>query len=460
MTSAASWEARVAYPDAGAFAYVPGRVLVRVEPGPDLDRAVAVITAVTAGTPDPQAGDVAGYVLIFVGDDVQIPHLVEELRAEGFDAQPDHVLFADPGQRREEELSANPFSGNPFSGNPFSGNPFSGNPFSGNPGLGYPYPKPPFAGPRGRAYARTGRGRNTARPASSPWQVVNAAAGAAPAAVTLLDVALPSRRLPSVLANCVPPAVTAGPDEDRDGFLDRVAGHGMFGAGIVAQADPYSVIDVVPVLTNLGDAEESDVARIVAGLAGRTSILNMSFSGYAMHRMGCLARAVRRFQFLPLGYPNPPRPASGRDGGVVVASAGNDGTWWAPYPAVLPGVIGVGALGPDGPAPFTNWGSWVRACAAGVDVRSAYFLPESWTVIENGVAVPKWGQEPPGPEGDPDLFEGAASWDGTSFSAPLVAGRLARLVREEGILPKEAVRRLIDAPDLARLPWLGTIVTA
>jgi len=42
-----------------------------------------------------------------------------------------------------------------------------------------------------------------------------------------------------------------------------------------------------------------------------------------MHRMGCLARAVRRFQFLPLGYPNPPRPASGRDGGVVVASAGN-----------------------------------------------------------------------------------------------------------------------------------------
>jgi subtilisin family serine protease len=288
-------------------------------------------------------------------------------------------------------------------------------------------------------------------------------AGAGTPLVTVLDVGLPAGNLPSVLSHCLAPAgaaAYAGPDEDGDGFLDRVAGHGMFVAGVVAQVDPQTVIEVVPAMDNLGSAEESVVARILDGLVGKTSIVNMSFSGYAMHRMGCLARAVRRFQFLPLGYPNPKRPASRRDGGVVVASAGNDGTWWAPYPAILPGVVGVAALGPDGPAPFTNAGPWVRACAAGVDVRSSFFLPESWTVTENGVAVRKEGKELPTPEGDPDLFEGAALWSGTSFAAPLVAGRLARLVREGPMMPKDAVGQLIEAPGLAGLPWLGTIVTA
>jgi subtilase family serine protease len=60
---------------------------------------------------------------------------------------------------------------------------------------------------------------------------------------------------------------------------------------------------------------------------------------------------------------------------------------------------------------------------------------------------------------DPDRFRGAASWSGTSFAAPLVAGKIARLVREQQLLPKQAVRRLLDGPDLARLPYLGTIVT-
>jgi hypothetical protein len=93
-------------------------------------------------------------------------------------------------------------------------------------------------------------------------------------------------------------------------------------------------------------------------------------------------------------------------------------------------------------------------------VRSSFFLPESWTVTENGVAVRKEGKELPTPEGDPDLFEGAALWSGTSFAAPLVAGRLARLVREGPMMPKDAVGQLIEAPGLAGLPWLGTIVTA
>ena len=37
-------------------------------------------------------------------------------------------------------------------------------------------------------------------------------------------------------------------------------------------------------------------------------------------------------------------------GVVVVASAGNDGTCEPMFPAALPGVVSVGAVGPDGPA--------------------------------------------------------------------------------------------------------------
>jgi hypothetical protein len=61
-------------------------------------------------------------------------------------------------------------------------------------------------------------------------------------------------------------------------------------------------------------------------------------------------------------------------GAVVVPSAGNDGVRRRALPAALPGVVGVGALGPSGPAPFTKDGNWVRACAPGVDIVSAFFI--------------------------------------------------------------------------------------
>ena len=46
-----------------------------------------------------------------------------------------------------------------------------------------------------------------------------------------------------------------------------------------------------------------------------------------------------------------------------MASAGNDALSRPVLPAALPGVVGVGALGPGGPAPFPNYGPWVDACA-------------------------------------------------------------------------------------------------
>ncbi len=130
-------------------------------------------------------------------------------------------------------------------------------------------------------------------------------------------------------------------------------------------------------------------------------------------------------------------------GVAVVCSAGNDATArpmfpaafapWAdghggavPHASRVP-IVSVGALNPNGTdALFSNAGPWVRAYAPGGAVMST--LPpfqgglqpmarsEAYTRVRESI--------------DPDDFTGSfAVWSGTSFSAPLFAGRLAaRLV--------------------------------
>ncbi|MEY2433006.1 MAG: hypothetical protein QOC92_2731, partial [Acidimicrobiaceae bacterium] len=59
---------------------------------------------------------------------------------------------------------------------------------------------------------------------------------------------------------------------------------------------------------------------------------------------------------------------------------------------------------------------------------------------------------------DPDDFESWATWSGSSFAAPVVAAALAREMQCTGVTAQTAVDAVIDAPGLARLPDLGTIV--
>jgi subtilisin family serine protease len=129
-----------------------------------------------------------------------------------------------------------------------------------------------------------------------------------------------------------------------------------------------------------------------------------------------------------------------------VASAGNDGTCSPQYPAAFSGVVSVGGIGPSGPAPFSNYGPWVRACAPGVDILSTFFTNFN-------------GRATAGASGtDPDLFQGWAIWSGTSFSGPAVVGALAKEMVSVGCTAKEAVERVVDAPSLMRIPDLGTVV--
>ena len=98
---------------------------------------------------------------------------------------------------------------------------------------------------------------------------------------------------------------------------------------------------------------------------------------------------------------------------VVVASAGNSGTCRAAVPGGYDGVIAVGAVGPDGPTPWTNYGEWVDACAPGADLVSAFFADFD-------------GPEPRVNTFDPDRFEGLGDLERHVFRRPVVVAALAR----------------------------------
>jgi subtilisin family serine protease len=129
----------------------------------------------------------------------------------------------------------------------------------------------------------------------------------------------------------------------------------------------------------------------------------------------------------------------GECGVSVVCSAGNDATARPMFPAaftpwadgkggvapttdVVP-VVSVGALNPNGSdALFSNAGPWVRAYAPGAAVMST--LPPFQGGLEPQARTEAYMRTRESI--DPDDFSGSfALWSGTSFSAPLFAGRVA-----------------------------------
>src|SRR5262249_34421804 len=97
---------------------------------------------------------------------------------------------------------------------------------------------------------------------------------------------------------------------------------------------------------------------------------------------------------------------------AVVASAGNNASDRPMWPAAFQQVWGVGAVKRDETtrASFSNFGSWVKACTVGVGIRSTYV---------------RFDESPTCPSRTPENFNGYAKWQGTSFAAPQLAGRVA-----------------------------------
>lgn len=222
-------------------------------------------------------------------------------------------------------------------------------------------------------------------------------------------------------------------DDDGLGLVDYEAGHGTFIAGVIRQICPDAEIDAAGVLSSFGDG---DIGTVLGALRRVLPLLKeadrspdlvvMSFGGY---------------------FPNDDPGAFGAEllellgDAVGVAAAGNDNSSRPQFPAALPGVIAVGALGENSRAYFSNYGCWVDACAPAIDVVSTFFT-EAEEVI-GGTVTRRW--------------EDWARWSGTSFSAPKVAAAIAQEMYLYGGTAKDAWGRL-STPKHFRYPDLGVVV--
>jgi subtilisin family serine protease len=221
-------------------------------------------------------------------------------------------------------------------------------------------------------------------------------------------------------------------DADLDFELDAQAGHGTFIAGVVLRHAPSARIRARRVIGGDGVGDELDVVRALMWLAdwGRADVVNLSLGCYTYddRPSPVLARVLA---------------ALGRST-VVVACAGNaagDRPFW---PAALKPVIAVAALDGEDRAWFSNYGWWVDACAPGVDVASCYLDFDGPLPAADGV--------------DPDAFSGYATWSGTSFAAPAVAGMIAGLAAAEDLPAVTAADRILDPVKARTLPDLGVVV--
>jgi subtilisin family serine protease len=169
-------------------------------------------------------------------------------------------------------------------------------------------------------------------------------------------------------------------------FLDDNSGaksHGTFVAGILAAVAPRASIMPLRAFDDNGNTDLFTLAKAIryARQHGAT-VINMSFGTLTDSKV--LKEAI---DYAKAGNV------------TLIASAGNNNTSVKQYPAAYSGVLAVAATDlMDRKAPFSNYGSYVFADAPGVHIMSA--VPGGRYGIANG----------------------------TSFSAPIVAG-MAALIR-------------------------------
>lgn len=192
-------------------------------------------------------------------------------------------------------------------------------------------------------------------------------------------------------------------DQDEDNHIDYVAGHGTFIAGIIRQYAPGAKIVFRSAAHPNGTAPEGLVAGALLSLmepgSPKIDYINLSLGGYLHNnddeglRLTFEALRTLKSKWKDL---------------IVVACAGNNNRDDPFYPAALPDVVGVGALGVDGQkADFSNFGTWVDKWALGENLQS------SWV----GTSLTTLGGGGPGDDG--------AVWSGTSFATPMYIAALA-----------------------------------
>lgn len=144
-----------------------------------------------------------------------------------------------------------------------------------------------------------------------------------------------------------------GTDSNQDGIPDEAAGHGTMVAGTIYRFAPQALLMPVRVLDSDGCGSLwAAVQGVRYATANGASVVNMSFG--SPQNSGMMTKALND------AY---------NDGVVLVASAGNHNTNTPQYPAGNTHVVAVAALNADNSkASFSNFGSAISLAAPGVGI--------------------------------------------------------------------------------------------
>jgi subtilisin family serine protease len=189
--------------------------------------------------------------------------------------------------------------------------------------------------------------------------------------------------------------------------------HGTLCAGVIAVVAPESMIMPLRVFDDQGSADLFTISKAIRyAVQQGAQVINMSF--------GTLQNSKAIKNSINFALSN---------NVVLVASAGNNNTSTPQYPAAYPGVITASATDLfDKKASFSNYGSHVYVSAPGVNIFSSY--PGNYYSVV----------------------------DGTSFSAPIIAGTAAliRSLQTTGVAQDIAAgSQSIDADNPAYAGQLG-----
>jgi hypothetical protein len=215
--------------------------------------------------------------------------------------------------------------------------------------------------------------------------------------------------------------------------IPAFTGHGTFVAGVARTMAPGAKVFVNNHFAASGGELESVMVAKLEELAQKSpDIINLSAGTYTRNNWTALG-----FDAFHLRHPKI----------TLVAAAGNDSTDRPFYPAAYDWAISVGALATDQQhlAWFSNYGDWVDVYAIGEGLVNAYATGE-YTY-----------QEPPKMPAVQN-FAGMAKWDGTSFSAPLVAGLIAARMARTGESSEVAAAAVVAAAQGQVLAGVGPML--
>jgi thermitase len=218
-----------------------------------------------------------------------------------------------------------------------------------------------------------------------------------------------------------------GRDDDRDGTVDEMVGHGTHVAGIVALAAPEAETMPIRALDTEGRGTTFGIARAIRfATVNGADVVNLSLG------------SSRETDLLGSLIGDDDDDEAGNT--VFVAAAGNDDNAIEQHPAAEDNVVAVTAVdGERRKSDFANFSgvdeSWVKVAAPGTDIHAPF--PQ-------------------------DLY---ATWSGTSMATPFVAGQAALIQGARptasaacvsGIIERTADRAALDAANPDFVGRLGS----